>query len=130
MTQMSLTIPQTVYERAKRLARLRNRPLDEVVAEAIALAEQLLTQEGDAEAKMAREEAAYLVMHEELLAHYMNAYVAIHQGQLIDHDQDEIALLRRLDANYPDEIVLMRQVTPEPEPVLQLRSPRFVNESL
>ena len=132
MTHITVTIPQAVYQRAKRLAQQHNRPIDAIVAEALTLAEPLLAQQNIADARrekqMAEEEIAYQTMREDLLAKHAGEYVAIYRGQLIDHDQDEIALLRRLDAKYPNEVVLMRQVTAESEPILHFRSPRFVNQ--
>ena len=64
------------------------------------------------------------------MALYAGEYVAIHQKQLIDHDRDELALLRRLDAQYPNDIVLMKQVRPLPEPELRFRSFRKVRRLL
>jgi hypothetical protein len=79
-----------------------------------------------AAAAMAQEEAAYHTIHAELMAHHAGEYVAIYQGELIDHDQNEMALLHRLEAGYPDEVVLMKQVRPLPEPELRFRSPRLI----
>ena len=76
---------------------------------------------------MAAEEAAYRNMHAELMARYAGQYVAIYGGRLIDHDPDELALLRRLDAHHPDNVVLMKRVRPLPEPELRVRSPRLVD---
>lgn len=70
---------------------------------------------------MRQEKAAYLAIPPELMAHYAGQYVAIYGGQLIDHDQDEIALLRRLEARYRHDVVLMKKVRPLPEPQLRHR---------
>jgi predicted transcriptional regulator len=43
-TQVTLTIPDEVYRRAKELARARNRPVAEVLAESIVLDEELETE--------------------------------------------------------------------------------------
>lgn len=125
--QVTVTIPQAVYDRAKQLAALRNQEVADVLAEALALAEADMSTPSD-EQLMAREEAAYQAMYEELKTKYADEYVAIFNGQLIDHDSDELALLRRLDAQYPDDIVLMRKVLAKPEPDIRLRSPRLIRE--
>ena len=124
--QINISIPQTLYRRVRELARVQKRPLPEVLETAITLAEAAQDPNDDAEAAMTREEAAYRAMHTDLTARYAGEYVAIYQGQLIDHDRDELALLRRLDAQYPNEVVLMKQVRPLPEPELRFRSPRLV----
>lgn len=125
--QVTVTIPQAVYDRVKQLAILRNQKVADLLAEAIALVEADMATPSD-EQRMAREEAAYQTMYDELKTKYAGEYVAIFNGQLIDHDLDELALLRRLDAQYPDDIVLMRKVSAEPEPDLRMRSPRLIRE--
>jgi predicted DNA-binding antitoxin AbrB/MazE fold protein len=75
---------------------------------------------------MLQEQGAYQAMLPELLAQYKNQYVAIHQGKVVDHDTDKIALVVRLDDNYPDAVVLIQQVSEEPEKVLRMRSPRLI----
>ena len=126
--QVSVTIPQTVYERAKQLASLRQQAVSDLFADALELIE--IDHKPNPEKQMAQEEKAYQAMHQQLIANYTGEYVAIYQGKLIDHDANEIALLQRLDANYPHDVVLMRQVLPQPEPELRIRSPAwFVNHN-
>lgn len=124
--EVNISISQALYRRVRELARLRQRPVDDVLEAAVTLAEAALGPSADEEVAMAREEAAYQTMHAELMARYAGEYVAIYQGQLIDHDPSELALLRRLDAQYPHEVVLMKQVRPLPEPELRFRSPRLI----
>lgn len=75
---------------------------------------------------MLQEQAAYQTMLPELLAQYKNQYVAIHQGKVVDHDTSQVALVIRLDDSHPDAVVLVQQVTEEPEKVLRMRSPRLL----
>ncbi len=110
------SIPQTIYRRVRKLARNRNQSVDAVLEAGVTMVE----------ASTGPLESEVEAMHPELMAHYAGQYVAIYQGQLIDHDQDEIALLSRLDDQYPDEVVLMKKVRPLPEPELRHRSPRLV----
>ena len=63
-------------------------------------------------------------MHSELWEKYPHQYVAIFQGEVVDHDQDELALLKRRNEKYPDDIVLIRQVLQEPERTIVICSPR------
>ena len=75
--------------------------------------------------QMLREQAAFDDMLDNLQSAYLNHYVAIHKGKLVDHDADIVALTNRTSEVYPEQIVLVRQVRSEPEPELQYRSPRF-----
>lgn len=124
--QVNISISQALYRRVRDLARLRKRPMGNVLEAAITLAEAALIPAAVEEVAMAQEESAYRAKHATLMAKHGGEYEAIHQGQLIDHDRDELALLRRLDAQYPDDGVLMKQVRSLPEPELRFRSPRFV----
>lgn len=126
--QVTVTIPQVVYDRAQQLALLRNKEVADVLAEALELAEEAGREALSEEQLMAREEAAYQAMHKDLVARYVGEYVAIHRGQIVDHDSDELALLRRIDARYPDEVVLMKRVLPQPESELRFRSPRLIRD--
>lgn len=75
---------------------------------------------------MDREVAAFRQLHVSLLKHYRGEYVAIHQGQLVDHDSDKVALLERIEKTYPDEFVLIRPVQEQPEREFYFRSPRYI----
>ena len=75
---------------------------------------------------MLQEQAAYQAMLPQLLAVYENQYVAVYQGDVVDHDVDKIVLSIRLDESHPDVVVLVRQVTADPDHVLQMPSPRLI----
>lgn len=52
-------------------------------------------------------------------------YVAIHEGQVIDHDADLHALHSRVYARMGSIPVLLQKVTATPEPDILIRSPRL-----
>ena len=74
---------------------------------------------------MKKEIAAYQKMHALLTPKYLGEYVAIYQGELLDHDTDPVALHKRITAKYPAQVILTRKVRKEAEPVLHMRSPRL-----
>ena len=74
---------------------------------------------------MKKEIAAYQNIHSHLVQEYLGQYVAIYQGELVDHDPDPVSLHRRVIRKYPDQVVLSRKVQTDPEPVLYMRSPRL-----
>lgn len=127
--EVTLKIPQSLYTRAQQLAQARQQPIADVLTAAIDLVEAQQTEANEDEQRIAREERAYEAMRDELISQYAGQYVAIYNGLLIDHDPSEIALLQRLNQDYPHQIVLMRKVQPLPEPVLRFRSPRFVTSA-
>jgi hypothetical protein len=59
---------------------------------------------------MQREETAFQAMAPQLLAQYENEYVAVYQGEVIDHDPDQGDLVRRLDQTHSDTVVLVEKI--------------------
>jgi hypothetical protein len=80
------------------------------------------------QAAMRREEAAYQEMHEELYKKYPGQHVAIFQGELVDRDEDGVALYMRVRQEYPGEFVLMTPVRQEAEETYRILSPQLVVE--
>ena len=126
MNNVTVSIPQTAFQRAQALAKKRRQAVSEFLVEAIDLAEVALAEEDEEERQMLQEERAFQAMHDELMAHLAEHYVAVYKGQLVDHGKDEMHLLRRIDAHYSDKIVLIKQVKPLPELDLVVHTPRLL----
>lgn len=60
-----------------------------------------------------QESTAFRAMHAALTLKYAGDYVAIYDGQVIDHDADQLALVLRIEERYRDAPVLIKQVTTE-----------------
>lgn len=128
MVQVTLTLSDPVYQEAERVARQTNRPIESVLAETL---EQALASFSVDERRpqMLREVAAFEAMQEALWERYPSQYVALHQGEVVDHDDDRTTLVKRVHADRsPDEVVLIRKVLATDVPPLQFRSPRFVHD--
>ncbi len=89
------------------------------------LAEQAIREflRSEARRKMQREMNAFFQLHARLLADHAGDYVAIHQGKVIDHDADQLALFQRVEQRYGDTPVLIKQVLADPEEEYTFRSP-------
>ena len=129
--QITLTISESIYQQAQRLAQLRQQEVADVLADYLSdtfspNSEQLFPQT-DADPIVEQERRAYLALHDELWRKYPHEFVAIYKGQLVDHDSDKRALFERIDEKYPDDFVLIRQVDRIPEKVYQFRSTRFAS---
>jgi hypothetical protein len=68
---------------------------------------------------------AFRSMHAEMVREYLGQYVAVHNGQVVDHDQDFQSLHNRIRQRFGHRPVLLRRVEAEPERVLVFRSPRL-----
>jgi hypothetical protein len=75
--------------------------------------------------KIAAEAAAFRALHEKLVRQYLGQYVAIHNGAVIDHDEEFQALHARVRRRYGRQAVLVRRVEAESERTLVFRSPRL-----
>lgn len=125
--QITLMVPDTVYQRAERLAHSSHRPVDEVLREHVQWGLPRFHISKDSSV-MDREVAAYEAMHGQLWKQYPNQYVGVHQGEVVDYDSDKVTLLKRIRKQYPNKVVLIRQVLPElPKPFI-FRSVHLVRE--
>ena len=127
---VTVSIPEALVHRARKLARVRRRPVDTVIAELLDEAlppaeEAAIPSEAD-EAAITREMEAYVALHPSLKANYLGQYVAILDGQLVDHDGDPSALYQRIVARYGDRFVWLTAVEEEALTTLVFRSPRIV----
>lgn len=75
--------------------------------------------------KIKAEAEAFRSMHAELAKKYLGQYVAIHNGKVVDHDEDFQSLHSRIRQRFGRQPVLLRRVETEPERVLVFRSPRL-----
>lgn len=78
-----------------------------------------------AERKIAQEEEYFQGQHTQLLQSYQGQYIAMHDGQVIDSDVDELALYMRIRQQYPLIGILIKKVTATPEDIWIIRSPRL-----
>ena len=77
------------------------------------------------EQRIFEEAERYQAQHSALLPIYGGQYLAMLNGEVLDHDADLGPLYQRIRAQYGDEPVLITPVTPEPIPVLNMRSRRW-----
>ena len=79
----------------------------------------------EAQQAMEQEAKAFRRLHPQLLDSIPDEYAAVYQGRLVDHDPDQLALLQRVEERYPGLPVLIRQVHPEAEQIINILSPRI-----
>ena len=74
-------------------------------------------------AKLDQEITAYETMHPILRKNHLGHWVAIHNQQLVDADEDKLALYRRIRSKYEKTSVLIRQVSENPIEEVWIRTP-------
>ena len=75
--------------------------------------------------KLEAEMVAFRSQLPALLAVYLDQYVAVHEGRVIDHDADLRVLHGRVYARMGSVPVLLQRVTAEPAPDILVRGPRL-----
>lgn len=120
---MTVTIREQVARELTKVANEQALPPEQLVEKAI---RELLRAEADR--ILAREMDAFRRLHPMLLQQYPQQYVGIRHGELIDHDIDQLALYLRIDEQYPDEVILLKQVCPSIEEVYTIRFTQVVRD--
>lgn len=122
--QLTITLSDRKYKEFSQLALAENRDVTEVIEEQ--LEHEPVGSLDPRRTAMQREIAAYQRLLPQLVQTHLGKTVAIFQGEMIDFDEDPVALLQRIRAKFPSEVVLRRKVEVEMEPELRFRSLRFV----
>jgi hypothetical protein len=118
MTAVSLR--PDLLEALDQTARQEDVDVDELINAAVS---QYLAQ--IRQRKIQAESRAFDAMKADLLLKYPGEYVAVHNGQVIDHDPDLRTLHLRVYEKYGRTPVLLKQVLAGPERELVIRSPRL-----
>jgi hypothetical protein len=75
--------------------------------------------------KIKAEVTAYIILHPSLLEHYLGQYVALHRGEVIDHDADFQLLHTRIRQRFGRQPILIRRVETDVQRELVFRSPHL-----
>lgn len=126
--KVMIEVPEQLYDQAAELAQSTQRAVNEVLQEIVIRSFPPMYDGGAEFDAMEQEVDAFAKMHADLWENYPYQFVAIYQGQVIDYDTDEWALLHRINEKYPDDVVMIDQVKPTFEREIVFRSPRFVFE--
>ena len=110
------------------MAKRQERLIDDIVAEALRRGLPLL-EEAVVPLEWEPEFAAFQRMHSLWREQFAGQYVAVYDGQLIDHDTSFERLLGRISTLHPDEFVLIRPIREEPEIIYDHRSIRWATSS-
>ena len=81
------------------------------------------------EQKIRDESARFRAQHSQLRAAYLGEYVAMRNGEVLDHGSDVQQLYQRIKDRFGDDAILIAPVTDAPAPIYQMRSPRLAGPS-
>jgi hypothetical protein len=117
----TLTLQQPLIETLEQVAESQNTSAEILLNKAVTEFLEKVNRE-----KISLESEAFIKLHSELITKYMNEYVAIHHGEVVDHDVDVRTLHLRIRKQFGRIPVLLRLVTEQKvEPDLVFRSPKL-----
>lgn len=122
---MEITISSETMQELTVVAETQATSVDELAEKAI---QQFLRQLE--RHKIKTEVKAFQQQHPELVRRYLGQYVAMHEGEVVDCDENFQAIHQRVRQHFGRQAVLIRQVTHSAERVLTVRSPRLEGSSL
>ena len=115
-----LVLSPEILSQLEELAQADRRPVSDVLAD---LVKEYLARRHDE--KISAEAARFREQHAALWAQYPGQYIAMRDGQVLDHDVDLSALRQRIRAQYGNAPILLAPVTAEPETEFRVRRPRL-----
>lgn len=128
-TEITLKVPEELYNRAKQIARKEQRNVAEVLAEFARIGSNLVDNNSDLSDnpnELEAEEKAFLKMHSWLKGKYLGKYVAIHNQELVDHDVSLDALSGRIYKRFGNTPIWISKVKENPIDEWIFRSPQFI----
>lgn len=115
---IDIVLKENLREPLVQSAARENRSIDDLVNEAVE--NYLLEQQ---RAKIDEEIVAFEAIYNQLMENHYGEWVAIHEGQLVDHDMDGTALYQRVRAKFVAISVLLRRVTEDANDDIWIRTP-------
>lgn len=76
--------------------------------------------------KIAQEQKAYEAQHGTLYQKFAGKFIAIHEGKVVDHDADRVALSRRIRTMYGKQPILITPVLAKPQRIVRLSRPHLI----
>ena len=121
---ISISLSEETLKKVQEAADLSNSDIDSIIAEHVEntfpnVDEIKTNQEIENRRQM------WLHLHPELVKTYLDKYVAIKDGKVIDSDVRRHLLAKRIYKDDPFNYVMIRKVTIDPDPPIRMRSIRF-----
>lgn len=116
----TITVEPELYERIEAAAEENQADTEQIAKEAF----KLYFWEQNRR-KISRESSEYRKQHSEIKKRYLGQFIAMHQGQIVDHDSDFQPLFERIRASFGNTAVMIKKVEEEPETIIYRRGFRF-----
>lgn len=138
MPTLELSLSETTYTTLRQAAERRSQPIEDLVEDALnaflPLSSSSETDAGNGlsapasdwrRARIHTEAEAWWSLPPTVRRKYGKDYVAVHNGQVVDHDGDRLALYRRIRTRFGDVPVLITPANASSPREFQVLSPRL-----
>lgn len=129
---MQVSLSEPTFERLRRVAKQKKTGVSDLlnqVVENYLANEPVVEPQPDARLRqIEREQRAYEAQHPALLKQYAGQYIAMREGQVVDHDAERSALGRRIRARFGQETLLITPVLAHAQREIRVRSPHLVEK--
>jgi hypothetical protein len=125
-TTVTLQLPDALFQQAQHIATSRKQDIHDVLVRSIVLEPTTISLTSH-DATIQKEEDAFQQLHAQLVETHLGQYVAFRDGEMIDYDKDQVALLRRTREQFPDGFIFVAPVQESPVEEYVFRSPRFIS---
>jgi hypothetical protein len=120
-TMTTISLPTDLIERLRQSAAWKGVDLEEAASQAVINQFYEYSRE-----KIEKEQAIFEQLRPELLKKYRGQYVAIHNGEVVDHTADLSTLRKRVFARFGYTPILQILVTDKPLPDIQTHGLRLM----
>jgi len=117
---LTIAVDPELQDKLEQLAQKMGKSTEEVVIDALNEHLERLNKQ-----RLNQEIQAFEQMHPELKRIYLDKFVAIYENEVVDADEDFESLFLRVQAQFGDLPVLIRQVGNSPTEEWHFRSPRL-----
>ena len=121
----TIVIEPDLYKRIEKAALENKANIDEILDQAIRRYLWELDQR-----KISAESKIYRQRHADLKAQYLGQYIAMHEGQVVDHDADFPTLRQRIRQQFEDTPVMITLVEENTEQILVRHGFRMENNKV
>jgi predicted transcriptional regulator len=116
----TITVEPEIYEQLEAVAEEKQAKTEQIAEEAL---KRYLWEQNNQ--KISRESALYREQHSEIKKQFLGKFIAMHQGQIVDHDSDFQILFKRIRERFGNTAVMITNVEEEPYTILNRKGFRY-----
>lgn len=129
---INLNLSEKSYKKYLQMAQRRHQDISSFLEDfleddklRLSIEQEVIIDLSEPDRDVEREQKAYIALHPQLKKKYLDQYVAILNGKLVDYDTNYGTLFERIQDQYGNQFVWLSKVESDPQPVRHWRSSRI-----